>query len=675
MGLEAAGMRTGALCEIDPWCQKVLRRHWPDIPIYTDVSTVTATQLLADGVKPDVVAFGSPCQDLSIAGRRAGLAGSRSGLFGEAVRIIRELRKETDGTYPRVAVWENVVGALSSSKGDDFAAVLDSLADAGALVLEWAVLDAQHFGVPQRRRRIFLVAIFDPDLAERCPEPLLPVREGRPGDLAKGRKARQDAASRAEPSAVNGRPTDDVIAGSVIGLDIAAPLMSNSSGGPRTTDLDGATFVASSSEATVLSEDADTVNATWWDGSETAPTLTRNSENQRMPDKGQLSAVIQPAEIEPLIVDGRRVDDVRVWEDGIMPTLAARMGTGGNNVPFITQDEPVDPVIMRQREGKPGGGKGPLLSEDSSLTLGTSNDQYLFQPADQPIYSFDSTFGGHSTVSEEISPTIKVGTGLGISSPPAVAQPIAFTQNQREEVRDLGDVAACLQAEGGMHLTNYIAQPDDTEAIPIQGTMIGRADTAGPQGRGYGDEGDPMYTLDTISRHGVAQPMNFDEYNFTGGEDTHQSLRAGTRQSTGVVVPLDDAAGFKPGASADARSIGYEVGLVPTLEAGGGGNNRPAVMQPVVAPPLTATNDPSRSPQSSEVTAQVGAVFEATMVVRRLTPVECERLMGWADDHTRWTAEDAEIADSHRYKMCGNGVASPVAEWVGRQVMGVINPL
>lgn len=142
------------------------------------------TKIHGDKIEPvDCITFGSPCQDLSIAGRRAGLAGERSGLFMEAVRIIKEMRKATNGMYPTFAVWENVPGAFSSNGGEDFRAVLEELArieqpdasiprppggrwsKAGAICgngwsLAWRQLDAQYWGVPQRRKRIALVADF-----------------------------------------------------------------------------------------------------------------------------------------------------------------------------------------------------------------------------------------------------------------------------------------------------------------------------------------------------------------------------------------------------------------------------------------------------------------------------------------------------------------------------------
>lgn len=143
------------------------------------------TKIHGDKIEPvDCITFGSPCQDLSIAGRRAGLAGERSGLFMEAVRIIKEMRSSTNGLYPTFSIWENVIGAFSSNGGEDFKAVLEELArveqpdvsiprpprggrwsKAGAIAgngwsLAWRQLDAQYWGVPQRRKRIALVADF-----------------------------------------------------------------------------------------------------------------------------------------------------------------------------------------------------------------------------------------------------------------------------------------------------------------------------------------------------------------------------------------------------------------------------------------------------------------------------------------------------------------------------------
>lgn len=171
LGLDAAGWSCSWQVESDPSCQQILERHWPNVPRWGDICTVNGAEL-----KPvDMIVFGSPCQDLSIAGKRAGLDGEKSRLFYEGVRVIKEMRDVSRQQFPSVVVWENVAGAVTSNAGADFGVVLDTFAELGALVIDWAVLDARWFGVPQRRRRVFVVSVFDPVVAERCTESILPV--------------------------------------------------------------------------------------------------------------------------------------------------------------------------------------------------------------------------------------------------------------------------------------------------------------------------------------------------------------------------------------------------------------------------------------------------------------------------------------------------------------------
>jgi DNA (cytosine-5)-methyltransferase 1 len=156
LGLERAGMEVAWQCEIDPAARRVLARHWPDVPCYEDVKELRGDRLPA----VDVLCGGFPCQDLSVAGRRAGLAGERSGLFHEFMRLAGELA-------PRWVLVENVPGLLSSEDGRDMGVVLGTLADLG---YGWCyrVLDAQFFGVAQRRRRVFIVGcVGDPGRAAR----------------------------------------------------------------------------------------------------------------------------------------------------------------------------------------------------------------------------------------------------------------------------------------------------------------------------------------------------------------------------------------------------------------------------------------------------------------------------------------------------------------------------
>ena len=180
--------------EIEPFPIRVTTKRLPQVKHHGDISKMNG----ADLEPVDIITFGSPCQDMSIAGKRDGLSGSRSSLFYEAVRIIKEMRCKTDGKYPRFIVWENVPGAFSSNKGEDFRAVLEEVCKikdesvsvpkpnkwntAGRILgdgysVAWRQFDAQFWGVPQRRKRIYLVA----DFADWCAGKILFESEGLSG--------------------------------------------------------------------------------------------------------------------------------------------------------------------------------------------------------------------------------------------------------------------------------------------------------------------------------------------------------------------------------------------------------------------------------------------------------------------------------------------------------------
>ena len=431
LGLERAGMTTVAQCEWDAKCQQVLARHWPDVPRWGDVSDVRGSDL----PDCDLVAFGSPCQDLSVAGKRAGMVEgeTRSGLFYEAIRIIKELQDEQRG--PAWVVWENVVGALSSNGGRDFGAVLDSLADLGAVDIQWRVLDAQWFGVPQRRRRVFVVARLNPGAA------------GRPEVLPVGASVRRDSSP-----------------GSEAGQDVAGTLGGGSGSRGWSADTERMTFVP-----------------------DVAHTLTNRDNPAQGRDAGTQGHLV-----------------------ALAPQVTGTVTTTWAKGPGNTQVE-----------------EGHVI----------------------PVMAFDSTFGGQSNVFQDITPPVKVGSSAGIVSPPAVA--IAFSV--KDDGGDAGSVAPTLRA--GSHNQSH-ANGGVPPAVAIAENQRGEVRTS----------------------------------------DVSPSIANG---------------GGKPG-----------QGYPAVLEGG-------------------------------------------SLAVRRLTPRECERLMGWPDDWTRWTADGTEVADSHRYRMCGNGVASPVAEWVG----------
>jgi len=192
IALERNGIEVVAAVEIDANARGVLHHRFPNTKLFTDVCEVTGEDLIHAGFDPrtGIIVGGFPCQDLSVAGKRAGLEGARSGLFWEIVRLLRETKAQN-------FILENVPGLLSSNNGRDMATVISALDDLG-YSLAWRVLDAQFFGVPQRRRRIFIVGSFGNDWATPCE--ILAIREGGLGYLEKGEQKRKDVAGKTSES-------------------------------------------------------------------------------------------------------------------------------------------------------------------------------------------------------------------------------------------------------------------------------------------------------------------------------------------------------------------------------------------------------------------------------------------------------------------------------------------
>ena len=183
LGFEQAGFTISWQCELDAWKRSVLAAHWPDVQIFDDITT------MLDPPPVDILIGGFPCQDLSVAGQRKGFTGERSVLAFEFLRLAESIR-------PRWLILENVPGLLSSSQGADFARLIDEVVACGYGVA-WRILDARYFGVPQRRRRVFIVARRT-DALVNSPEAsrlaLRALRESGSGDIASGWQAWQETA-------------------------------------------------------------------------------------------------------------------------------------------------------------------------------------------------------------------------------------------------------------------------------------------------------------------------------------------------------------------------------------------------------------------------------------------------------------------------------------------------
>ncbi|MCM1226004.1 MAG: DNA cytosine methyltransferase [Clostridium sp.] len=323
-----SGIRPVWASEIEPFCIRVTTQRLPQVKHLGDISQING----ADIEPVDIITFGSPCTDLSIAGKRAGLNAERSGLFFQAVRIIREMRCAANGKYPRFIVWENVTGAFSSNSGADFRNVLEEICkikDSSVSVPEpsgkWAksgeimgdgfsvayrTLDAQYWGVPQRRKRIYLVA----DLDGECAGKILFESEGVSGYSSESFRAWQETARGAENRS---------------GTAVTNLILCDQ-GGER---MD------------VLSDISATLRA-----------------------EAHHSPCVLSSVFENHSQDSRYTDPLEV-----APTLSAKLGTGGNNQPFVVEKQAYGICSKHSNSMMSDNPDSGFYKAETSRTIDTSN--------------------------------------------------------------------------------------------------------------------------------------------------------------------------------------------------------------------------------------------------------------------------------------------------------------
>ena len=393
LAMDRAGIDVVATVEIDKAARSVLARHWPDRAHFEDVTKVTADELRNAGFVPDrgVLTGGFPCQDLSVAGRRAGLAGERSGLFWEIARLAAQLR-------PRWLVLENVPGLLSSNGGRDFGTVLGALAELG---YGWAyrILDAQFFGVAQRRRRVFIVGCLGDD--GTAPGEVLALREG-----------------------VRGYPAPSQTEGERVAGSLAA---SSGSGG-----LGGV---------------------------------------------GQSASAVTS----------------RIVESPVAALTSTGVGTCGAD-DNQAQAGHLVPTLLTMREGKDGGGKGPLVSENQSLTLATGNGQVLIQPYVKVVRSGARDENGDLPpevwAERDVAPTLNVMDNTG----EARATVLAFSHTQGLDAQPSDDAWPTMRSEGGGHAVSVggaVRRLTPVECERLQGFPDGWTDGQ-PDSRRYKQMGNAV---------------------------------------------------------------------------------------------------------------------------------------------------------------------------------------
>lgn len=737
-GMEAAsvawhhlGFKPIAFSEIEPFPSAILKHHFTqpnypyDVPNLGSLTEFNTWPLATGDV--DLLVGGTPCQSFSVAGKRGGLNDPRGQLMLSFLDLAAKLN-------PRYVLWENVPGCLSSGqpKGSDFGCFIQGLVERGYGVA-WRILDAQHFGVPQRRKRLFVCAYRDPVTGAgdwKAAAEILSLAEGLSGYLAKGKQTRKGSSADAKSS---------------VGAD----------GLQRTVG----TLCADTHPGAYSGQDAYTgrlipQTTSHWDGSEVHPTLNQSSSGCGSPGYSNQELFSQQG-------------------GGLVPAMMFKVRGGS-------------PVETGEQGGTPGkaAGKGFLGSEEKAFTIATAPDQWLAQTA----YSFDSLASNSMKSSNpnsgcravELSKTIdttnpspnknqggiaivqaipiqdgremeKNQNGMGVGNPgdPAYtidttgAQAAAIPYRKSKRASSTTDNETWVEADASNTLNNFdLGDTRTTHAVVNAGFMIredSKNDTfhakpvdvslcvtalqPSPQSQHAQNfivqscadiaptisSGAPFSKTGNERVEGEAFIVQASELRLRGQiteKDVCPTLTAGAKQ--GDTDPLAvHAIAFQPGNLVRKAGADPSTEVFPTLSKDSGDQN-PHVAHQVyensrrdairiyegVSPTLQSfmgtggCNVPMVQPQqgvdlyNQTITGDVHVPLRTAgghgapacmtpMAVRRLTPVECERLQGFPDNWSRisWKGKPAEeCPDGPRYKACGNSMAVPVMRWIGEAI-------
>ena len=605
------GIRTLWASEIVPECISVTKRHFPDMEHVGDI-----TKLHGGELPPvDIITFGSPCQDLSVAsGKRLGLAGERSGLFLEAIRIIREMQEATNGQYPKFAIWENVPGALSSSSRRDFKAVLEAFTEAevpmpgsgqwanagmvrgGGADLAWCVYDAQHFGTAQRRRRIFLVADFR---GERAGE-ILFVPKSLSGYFAAGGTPRQGPAAYAQSGAGTAGAGDVIPA-------ISMRIRCGCEGGGKGPLLQ----------------------------IEKSGTLATGNDQYLFAPKDAVE-----------ILNDQGGDSLCVEKGGVSPTL--RSQTHGNL-----------PITAYAIQGSMIGG------EDSPHAVTASGCTAQFPP--------DAMVGINGNLAGTLLASYYKGTGMRCGRERDVVLCASSGQSHAEILRELSPTLNCASEQP------YIVRPDGSEQEQPIVTHPQIAGTLCASGAGLSRPAGQGNELDfCVVSAGFKHKASSQSGSIGYQEEVAPTLLAGQQSGVlkAYVIGAYHSGGML---SDNPKSGFYETDTSRTLDLNGGNPscNQGGVAIVEGAEPETAAVDCRNLREISEASGTLLAKTKSGgyslnyqnpvrtgLCVRRLTPTEAERLQGYPDGWTISGVDGKTISDSKRYQMLGNSVAVPCVAYI-----------
>jgi site-specific DNA-cytosine methylase len=548
LGLERAGHTIVAQCEIDPTARQVLARHWPDTHLHDDVTQLSGAEVLEACGPIDMVVGGFPCQDLSVAGKRAGLAGARSGLFWDALRVTQEVDAEW-------LLLENVAGLLSSNEGEDFRMVMDAIEDAGYMA-DPNIYDARFFGVPQRRRRVFITCrLASKAVTESTPRSSLTMAQVL-AELWLLALASVRGTSASVP------PPWDSPSACADGLRRRMKLFGL--GTPEEPNF----------EKWLPNLAVDHLSAATDGGAYQTSGGAQHRDTGTRPTEGKSS------DTTPTPTDGERFGS---WPTGLQ---------------WRTFLDDLSELVK--------------LSTISTATSETTERTICTSSLTLPL----------------------ICEGIAALTPlcPDCWQPASSASTANEvctsyAIKASGELTSYMD---WVHDVNHVLARSERASDALRSARGGCGPEVLLEPEGVRGNPEPSRTPGTVVAAITARGVG------TCGADDNLNLTPYARQLT--------TGGGKPGQ-------GY--GAVLSF------NWQGAAEQGA---------DVQTQRTGSLSTTRVPAVHAPDLAVRRLTPRECERLMGWPDDHTRYRADGTEIADSHRYRLCGNGVVAQVAEWIGRRL-------
>ena len=613
--------------EVEPFPIRVTTKRLPQVKHYGDINKIDGSQI----PPVDIITAGFCCQDLSVAGKRAGLQGERSGLFYQIPRIIKEMRATTNNEYPKFTVLENVPGMYSSNKGLDFQEVLNELiqikdetlsvplpekgkwSTSGEIVGDgfsvcWRTLDAQFWGVAQRRRRCFIVVDFTGERA--------------------GKILFDESRLRGNPPQ-GGFPWKTTAGSSAVGSGSAVSVLNDQGGGYMDVSEDVA--------GTLRAQEHGHQPIVFEPGK--AKRLGENIYQDGI--TGTICAEAGDNRLAVAIENHPADSRVKIDESGTVQTLTERMGTGGGNVP----------LVMNERQ------YALTVGEDVANTL-TSTDykgtQCVFEPA--------AFMGGQGSkarsiaYSEETSPTLRSEAG-GNSVPMAVYGLVSKNSNSWKSDNPH---SGCYEAETARTLDTSVPDPNKNAGGMAVVAVEGNGSRPSHRGDGYG--GEVSFTLNSVERHSVCYQdkvgaLCASDYKFP----QNQQIEEGKAVVERVVAENYQHGGYR------------EVDMAGTLKASGGdfpGGENVVVENRYVVRRLTPTECAllqgfppdwcfglGTTEPTEEDIAFWSEVWEAHRIIIGTSskPKSRNQIIKWLKD---------PHSDSAEYKMWGNGVALPCVVFV-----------